>query len=117
LLIKIISAMPNSKKYKIAIVEDRMPVLESLKAYFENIAQFKLVAIAQDFDELLSQPWKPESLDLLLCDIGLPNKNGIEIAWFVKRKYAHIQIVMFTVFDDRVSHRPLQSGFKPQKRC
>jgi len=101
LLIKIISVMPNSKIYKIAIVEDRMPVLDSLKAYFENIAQFKLVAIAQDFDELLSQAWKPESLDLLLCDIGLPNKNGIEIAWFVKRKYAHIQIVMFTVFDDR----------------
>lgn len=78
-----------------------MPVLESLKAYFENVTQFDLVASAQDFDELLSLRWKPESLDLLLCDIGLPKKNGIEITWFVKRKYAHIQIVMFTVFDDK----------------
>ncbi|WP_411972705.1 response regulator [Sphingobacterium sp. Lzh-3] len=93
--------MPNTKKYKLAIVEDRMPVLESLKAYFENVTQFDLVAVAQDFDELLSLRWKPESLDLLLCDIGLPKKNGIEITWFIKRKYPHIQIVMFTVFDDK----------------
>ena len=93
--------MPNTKKYKLAIVEDRMPVLESLKAYFENGTQFDLVAVAQDCDELLSLGWKPESLDLLLCDIGLPKKNGIEITWFVKRKYTHIQIVMFTVFDDK----------------
>ncbi|MGJ1436941.1 response regulator [Sphingobacterium siyangense] len=93
--------MPNTKKYKLAIVEDRMPVLESLKAYFENVTQFDLVAVAQDFDELLYLRWKPESLDLLLCDIGLPKKNGIEITWFVKRKYTHIQIVMFTVFDDK----------------
>ncbi len=93
--------MPNTQKYKLAIVEDREPVLESLKAFFDSVTQFDLVAIAQDFDELLSLEWGPESLDLLLCDIGLPKKNGIEITWFIKRKYPHIQIVMFTVFDDK----------------
>ncbi|MNJ96951.1 Response regulator protein VraR [compost metagenome] len=78
-----------------------MPVLESLTSYFEDNAQFDLVVAARELDELLEGTWSPECLDLLLCDIGLPNKNGIEITWFIKRKFPHIQVVMFTVFDDK----------------
>lgn len=78
-----------------------MPVLESLKSYFEDNAQFDLVVAACELDELLEGTWSLECLDLLLCDIGLPNKNGIEITWFIKRKFPHIQVVMFTVFDDK----------------
>jgi DNA-binding NarL/FixJ family response regulator len=92
--------MPNTK-FRIAIIEDRMPVLESLKSYFEDNTQFDLVVAARELDELLESTWSPECLDLLLCDIGLPNKNGIEITWFIKRKFPHIQVVMFTVFDDK----------------
>ncbi|MNW77482.1 Transcriptional regulatory protein DegU [compost metagenome] len=92
--------MPNTK-FRLAIIEDRMPVLESLTSYFEDNAQFDLVVAARELDELLEGTWSPECLDLLLCDIGLPNKNGIEITWFIKRKFPHIQVVMFTVFDDK----------------
>ncbi|WP_313264576.1 response regulator transcription factor [Sphingobacterium sp.] len=92
--------MPNTK-FRLAIIEDRMPVLESLKSYFEDNAQFDLVVAACELDELLEGTWSLECLDLLLCDIGLPNKNGIEITWFIKRKFPHIQVVMFTVFDDK----------------
>lgn len=93
--------MPTTKKYNIVIIEDRSPVLDALKAYFDNVAQFELVATATQFTELLEINWHPESIDLLLCDIGLPGKNGIEITWYIKRKYPQIQIVMFTVFDDK----------------
>ncbi|APU95356.1 response regulator transcription factor [Sphingobacterium siyangense] len=92
--------MPNTK-FRLAIIEDRMPVLESLKSYFEDNTQFDLVVAARELDELLEAKWSPECLDLLLCDIGLPNKNGIEITWYIKRKFPHIQVVMFTVFDDK----------------
>ncbi|WP_312339772.1 response regulator transcription factor [Sphingobacterium sp.] len=92
--------MPNTK-FRLAIIEDRMPVLESLKSYFDDNAQFDLVIAARELDEMLDATWSPECLDLLLCDIGLPNKNGIEITWFIKRKFPHIQVVMFTVFDDK----------------
>jgi DNA-binding NarL/FixJ family response regulator len=88
-------------KFRLAIIEDRMPVLESLKSYFEDNTQFDLVVAARELDELLEANWSPEYLDLLLCDIGLPNKNGIEITWYIKRKFPHIQVVMFTVFDDK----------------
>ncbi|WP_286778839.1 MULTISPECIES: response regulator [Sphingobacterium] len=91
----------QTTKYKLVIVEDRAPVLDSLKSYFEQAADFELVAVAQDWAELTSSSWSPESLDLLLCDIGLPQKNGIEVTWYVKRKFPQIQIVMFTVFDDK----------------
>lgn len=88
-------------KFRLAIIEDRLPVLDSLKSYFEHNPQFDLIIAAQELDELLDAAWSPECLDLLLCDIGLPNKNGIEITWYIKRKFPHIQVVMFTVFDDK----------------
>ncbi|MDR6733733.1 MULTISPECIES: response regulator transcription factor [unclassified Sphingobacterium] len=93
--------MPNTK-FRLAIIEDRMPVLESLRSYFDdNNTQFDLLIAAREFDELVYAAWSPECLDVLLCDIGLPNKSGIEVTWYIKRKFPHIQVVMFTVFDDK----------------
>ncbi len=39
-----------------------MPVLESLKSYFEDNAQFDLVVAARELDELLDAAWSPECL-------------------------------------------------------
>ncbi|WP_294346728.1 response regulator transcription factor [Sphingobacterium sp.] len=91
----------RNTKFRLAIIEDRMPVLESLRSFFTDNPQFDLVVAARELRELLDEAWSPECLDLLLCDIGLPNKNGIEITWYIKRKFPHIQVVMFTVFDDK----------------
>lgn len=86
--------------YNLAIIEDQPPVLESLYLYFSNSEQFKLIATASNMEELVTN-CNFEQLDILLCDIGLPIRNGIEVTWHVKKKVPHAQIVMFTVFDDR----------------
>ncbi|RZF58913.1 response regulator [Sphingobacterium corticibacterium] len=88
------------KKYRLAIVEDREPVLATLKLFFEASASFDLRITARSF-EGFTDAWKNETLDIVLSDIGLPGKSGIETTWYIKRRMPEVQVVMFTVFENK----------------
>lgn len=87
-------------KYKLAIVEDKQVILDSLIEFFSTSENFDLCLTANSAEEF-TERWKEQRIDLLLSDIGLPGKSGIETAWYVKRKSASSQVVMYTVFDDK----------------
>jgi len=87
-------------KYKLAIVEDKPVILDALAEFFQNSTEFDLCFIANSAEDFMER-WKEQRVDLLLCDIGLPGKSGIEAAWYVKRRSATTQVVMYTVFDDK----------------
>lgn len=88
-----------TKKIRLGILEDVSVIRSTLTDFFENDTQFELCLTACDAEEVLEYADIP-SLDQLLCDISLPGKSGIELAWLLKIKYPHLQIVMFTVFED-----------------
>lgn len=90
----------SAKKYRLAIVEDREPVLASLKVFFETSALFDLRISARSFEEF-ADAWKNETLDIVLSDIGLPGKSGIETTWYIKKHSPEVQVVMFTVFENK----------------
>lgn len=92
--------MNVNKKYRLAIIEDRQPVFDSLINFFSISNCFDLVITAKSYEEL-DMAWQKQGVDIVLCDIALPGKSGIEIAWFMKRKDSRVQVVMFTVFDDK----------------
>ncbi|HWK55870.1 MAG TPA: response regulator transcription factor [Parapedobacter sp.] len=90
----------KSDKNTLAIIEDRRVILDSLTAFFGASERFDLV-FAADSAEQFMERWDDQRIDLLLCDIGLPGKSGIEVAWYVKRRSSSTQVVMYTVFDDK----------------
>ncbi len=90
----------GSKRYNLAIVEDQRVILDSLIDFFGASGHFDLLFTACSSEEFF-ELWKEQRIDLLLCDIGLPGKSGIEITWSVKRRSSSTQVVMFTVFDDK----------------
>lgn len=90
----------KSDKNTLAIIEDKQVILDSLKAFFGASELFELVLTA-DSSEQFVERWDDQRIDLLLCDIGLPGKSGIEMAWDVKRRSSSTQVVMYTVFDDK----------------
>lgn len=87
-------------KYRLAIIEGKPIILDALMEYFTSSPHFCLVLIAQSLEHF-TENWKEQRIDLLLCDISLPDKAGIEVTWYVKRKSSTTQVVMFTVFDDK----------------
>ena len=88
------------EKHSLAIIEDRKVILDSLSEFFGSSDAFDLILTAGSAEQFM-EAWKEQRIDLLLCDIGLPGKSGIEMAWYVKRKSVSTQVVMYTVFDDK----------------
>ncbi|GGC16376.1 DNA-binding response regulator [Parapedobacter defluvii] len=88
------------EKHKLAVVEDNRIILDSVAEFFDASERFDLVLTAASSEQFMDS-WKEQRIDLLLCDIGLPGKSGIETAWYVKRRSSSTQVVMYTVFDDK----------------
>lgn len=88
------------RKYRLAIVEDRQHLLDLLASFFSVSPFFDLVLTANSYESLLEN-WKSQPIDIVLSDIGLPGKSGIETTWYIKRRSPDVQVVMFTVIEDK----------------
>jgi DNA-binding NarL/FixJ family response regulator len=84
---------------KIAIVEDNQTLRKSMEELFEQTEDMRCVASIKNLLNVVSvfQKNKP---DIVLMDIGLPGISGIEGVRTLKHNFDHMQILMFTVFDD-----------------
>ncbi len=97
------------KKINLGIVEDNRLVGETLKFYFSKDSDFEVSFWAVSYEDI---PFgELNNLDIILCDIGLPGKSGVEATYHIKQKNPKISVVMFTVFeeDDKI-FQSLQAG-------
>jgi len=86
---------------RLAIIEDTAGIRQVLSDFFTAQPDFELVLSAASFEEFVDR-WNPaQRLDLLLCDIGLPGRSGIEAVWHIKESSPQTQVMMFTVFEDQ----------------
>lgn len=98
---------------KVAILEDDEKIRTYLSALIGGSGEFSVVhaiGSAEEAMDLFSAEAPPD-VDLLLTDIELPGKTGIDfIAWF-KPRYPDVQIMVLSSYDDsdRV-FRALRSG-------
>lgn len=84
---------------QLAIVEDDKEILQSL---INLISEDKEIAIVNKFcnaEDLISN-FTDLNADVVLMDIGLPGKNGIQAVAELKPKKPHVQFVMCTIYDD-----------------
>lgn len=95
---------------KLAIIEDTQSIREVAQGYFEQQGEFEVPIAAMNAEDFFGKNnWG--DLDMVLCDIGLPGKSGTEAAWIIKEAYPKIQVVMFTVFEDKDKiFQSLQAG-------
>ncbi len=91
------------KKIKIALVEDSKLLLERFAEGFSLYDSFKVVGKYSNGKSIINSLEKsnPENMpDIILMDIEMPKKNGIEATLEIKEKYPEIDIMMLTVFED-----------------
>lgn len=92
---------------KVAIADDhkifRKGVILSLRPY----SNIKFVLEAENGQELIDNlPLAPEQPDVILMDLRMPQKDGIETTKIVAKQYPHIHIIALTMYEDErfVSH-------------
>lgn len=95
---------------KIIIVDDHQLFREGVKRILDFEDTFDVVAEGDDGTDVV-QLYEDYSPDVVLMDINMPQKNGVEATAELLEKYADAKVIMLSIHDDEsyVSHA-LKSG-------
>jgi DNA-binding NarL/FixJ family response regulator len=84
---------------RVAIADDhqifRKGVILSMRSYTE----FQFVLEADNGEELLAK-LPQASPDVILCDLKMPIKDGIDTTRQITRDYPHIRVIILTMYED-----------------
>jgi DNA-binding NarL/FixJ family response regulator len=93
-----ISETPNGN-IKVAIIEDRREIRESLAMLIGGTAGFECTQAYRSMEDALPRIGA-KLPDVVLSDIGLPGMDGIEGIKILKEKYPQLLLIMLSVYDD-----------------
>jgi DNA-binding NarL/FixJ family response regulator len=91
----------DHKILNVIIADDHQLFVESLRLLLQSTDayHFNIVSVAYNGEELLNI-LKINKPDLLLLDINLPTKNGLEVLQEVKKTLKGTRILVLTMYDD-----------------
>lgn len=84
---------------RVLIVEDDPMVAEINKRYLEEIKNFILIGLAHSVD-LAIEFIEKEEIDLVLLDVYMPGKNGLELLHYIREKERAIDVILITAASD-----------------
>jgi DNA-binding NarL/FixJ family response regulator len=95
---------------KILIADDHPVVREGLKGIIERAAEMKIGGEALNGQEVL-QKITEEEWDVVVLDIGMPGRDGLEILKDVHREKPELPVLMLSVYpEEQVAIRALKAG-------
>ncbi len=80
---------------KIIIVDDHQIIRDGIEAMLLSEDKIKIIGTAHDYNALIKIP-DYQNVDLIILDISLPDKSGIEIAREFSEKFENIKILMLS---------------------
>nr|WP_290668618.1 response regulator transcription factor [Ardenticatena sp.] len=98
------------KKLRILLVDDHEVVRLGLKALLDRYPQFEVVAEAATADEALARvaQYRP---DVVVMDVRLPGKNGIEATREIKAAYPETEVIILTSYaEDELLFDAIRAG-------
>ena len=82
---------------KLMLVDDNEEIIKVYERALENISNIEIVKIAKDGDEAIEYLEKNlENIDLIILDIVMPGKDGIDVLKFMKDNYINKKIIVAT---------------------
>jgi DNA-binding NarL/FixJ family response regulator len=87
-------------KINLAIIEDTEEIRLNLQEFFSNEPGFNCIACVDNMEEFLEDEDYDALPDIVLSDVGLPGKTGIEGIALIRRKYPETEVVLLTVFNE-----------------
>lgn len=96
----------------IGIVDDHILTLRGTQEMLSHEKNLQVVVACTDGNELLNHlALDPDSIDLLILDLNMPNINGVELCKKVRATYPKIKIIVLSMLDDvRLIERMIKYG-------
>lgn len=86
-------------KVKVAIYEDNLELLDTLTKVIESSERLQLAGAYPDCMNAIENT-KNSLPDVIIMDIDMPGKSGIQAVREIKEIHPEIEIIMHTVFDE-----------------
>jgi DNA-binding NarL/FixJ family response regulator len=90
----------NQAKIRIAIADDHAIVRKGLVQIIAELPELEVVAEASNGNDLLKAIHKNEDLDLVIMDIGMPEKSGWETMMQINVEWPHLPVLVLSVFPE-----------------
>lgn len=99
-----------SKKINIMIVDDHAILRAGLKQVLSEAGDIEVVAEAGTANEAIKQ-CRALDIDVLLLDISLPDRSGIEALQYIKKDNPNLAVLMLSMHrEDQYALRALKAG-------
>ncbi len=87
------------KKIRIILADDHQLFREGLQVLLQQINKLKVVASVKDGDELVVavNKYKP---DVVLSDISMPGKTGIEVCSLITQQFPDVKFIMLSMYNN-----------------
>jgi DNA-binding NarL/FixJ family response regulator len=98
------------KRLEILVVDDHLVVREGLKRILEECDDFIVAAAASSVNEALA--WlRKRHFDLVLLDISLPEKTGLELLKTIKKDLPRLPVLILSAYrEDHYAVRAMKEG-------
>ena len=89
------------KQIKVLVVDDQEDIRRVVIDFLNRLPNINIVGEAVDGDEAIE---KTETLspDIVLMDIAMPKKNGIEATRIIKQRWPDMKVMIETTYDNPV---------------
>lgn len=106
-----INQIKGEKMIKVAIVDDHPLLRDGIKNVFErNDEDISVTIQASNADELLDQ-LEDELPNIVILDIGLPKKSGLDLLKEIKEKYDGLPVLILSMHpEERFAIRSIKAG-------
>lgn len=95
---------------RVVIVDDHAIVRRGVRQIVAEHPGIEVVAEAADYGELTAF-LRDAECDVVLLDVALPGKNGIEILKSLRERHPRIRVLMFSTYpEDQYAVRALKAG-------
>lgn len=89
----------EKQEFTVLIVDDNIFFIGRVLGLLEEACHLKKIAVAHDYNEAIAA-LENENPDIVLLDINLPGKNGIEILREIRRRNKNYLIIMISNHDN-----------------
>lgn len=91
--------MKDDVKTKVLIADDHELVLDGLKLILGQDEQFEIVGEAKDGEEVLRVIRRVPELDIVVMDINMPEKDGIQVTREIKNTYPEVKVLILSMYN------------------
>jgi two-component system, NarL family, invasion response regulator UvrY len=95
---------------RVLICDDHAIVRQGLCQVIAETTDIRAVAEASGYPEVMT-PLRSMEIDMLLLDISMPGKNGIEILKIVKKEFPKLPVLILSMYpEDQYAVRAIRAG-------